>query len=187
MGLCSGANWAFHLAQRDPRVTAGILLNPRAFFWSRWAVRGHDARRARAVVAGSAWRRVLRGEIPLRRLLPALVSIARHLLRAPLRRLRPRTGAGDPLAGALATVERHDRRLLVVFTDREPLRASLEADGGMDKLAASPAVQLEIVATGAEMHTLPQLVLQRQVGELVDGALEAAVRASAGRRTPGRA
>jgi hypothetical protein len=190
MGLCSGANWAFHVAQRDPRVVAGMLLNPRALFWSRWAARGQDASRARALVAAGAWRRVLSGDVPLRRALQGAVSVARYALRWPLRRLRPRTGrrvsGSDPLGAALERIEQAGRRLLVVFTDREPLRAALEADGSMDRLAASPAVRLELVESIAELHTLPQLGLQRRIHALLDDEL-ATTRATAGRRTPGRA
>jgi alpha-beta hydrolase superfamily lysophospholipase len=190
MGLCSGANWAFHVAQRDPRVLAGILLNPRALFWSRWAARGHDARRVRALVRAGAWQRVLSGDVQLRHALGAALSVARYALRWPLRRMRPRTGqgGGDPLGEALGRLEGAERRLLLLFTDREPLRLALEADGGMARLAASPAIDVELVPSVAELHTLPQLGLQRRVLEIVDRRLgELVATPTAGRRTPGRA
>jgi alpha-beta hydrolase superfamily lysophospholipase len=192
LGLCSGANWGFHLAQRDPRVAAAVLLNPRALFWKPWMEAAHDARRARELAGATAWRRLLSGDIPLRTAVRGGWRVLRWGLRWPLERLRRRTAprAEDELDAALTRLAERGRRLLVVFTDREPLRARLEADGGMERLAASPVVQLEIVPTAAEMHTLPQLWLQRRVAGIVDGMLERELQAARERavpRTPGPA
>jgi hypothetical protein len=52
----------------------------------------------------------------------------------------------------------------------------MEADGELDRLAAAPGVHLELVPSVAEMHTLPQLWLQRRVHELVDAELAAFLR-----------
>jgi hypothetical protein len=49
----------------------------------------------------------------------------------------------------------------------------MEEDGELDRLAAAPGVRVEIVPSIAEMHTLPQLWMQRRVHELVDAELAA--------------
>jgi hypothetical protein len=198
IGLCSGANWAFHTAIADPRAISAILLNPRALFWQPGMRGGRDEHNARALADRTTWRRVLRGEVPLRRAAAALLSVARYVLRAPLRRGRRRTP--DRLGAALERLGAAGTRLLVVFSDREPLRMRMEADGELDRLAAATGVRVELVPSAAEMHTLPQLWLQRRVHELVDDELRAllgapvggpasrgsTLRASGGRPTRGR-
>jgi hypothetical protein len=171
-GLCSGANWAFHTAIEDPRVQGAILLNPRALFWNRWMRQGRDERVTQAITERSTWRRIVRGEIPLRRLVAALGGLLRHVLVAPLRGRRGAQAAdADRLGRALERLAASDTRLLVVFTDREPLRDRMAADGELERLTDAPGVRVEVVPTAAEMHTLPALWLQRRVNALLDDAL----------------
>jgi dienelactone hydrolase len=178
LGLCSGANWAFHAAQRDDRVAAAVLLNPRALWWNRWMAEVRGGREVKRLAEAGMWRRLLAGEVSRRATLRVARATVRRAVRWPLHAWAARaerrraTRAGDPLEAALSLLRETDRRLLVVFTDREPLRDELEADGRLAGMAAHPAVRVELIASGAETHTLQPPWIQERVHGLVDAELE---------------
>jgi pimeloyl-ACP methyl ester carboxylesterase len=176
LGLCSGANWAFHGALRDERVAAAILLNPRALFYTRWgASAGSDVGR---IASAALWRRLLAGEISRRGMTRFLRGLRRALTEWPLRRWHRRAERrsaarhGDPLDQALDRLAEAGRALVVVFTDREPLRAELERTGRLSALAARPLVSVQLIPTAAETHTLQPLWVQERVHPIVDLAIE---------------
>jgi alpha-beta hydrolase superfamily lysophospholipase len=186
LGLCSGAYWSMHAALQDERVAAVMLLNPRALIWDPW---GHTVQRTRDLRArlllGSTWRRVLRGEITLARHLETAHALAARAVNTPLRAReriaasRRRDGAGaDPLEGLLDALRDRDQRALLLLTGKEPLREEMTASGLLGRLDRWPNLKLAILGSTADTHTLSPLWLQRQVHELVDGALEDELRRS---------
>jgi alpha-beta hydrolase superfamily lysophospholipase len=194
LGLCSGANWAFHAALRDERVVAAVLLNPRALFWNPWISRLRGGQELRRLGSRGMWRRIVRGEVSRVGIARVAGAAVRRVALLPLElvhrlreRLRPRAPE-DELGRALRTLREASKRLVVVFCDQEPLRAELEADGQMDELVRTPGVTVETIASVADAHTLQPLWIQAEVHAIADRALEAELaRARAAPRTPGRA
>jgi hypothetical protein len=194
LGLCSGANWAFHAALRDERVVAAVLLNPRALFWNPWISRLRGGQELRRLGSRGMWRRIVRGEVSRVGVARVAGAAVRRVALLPLElvhrlreRLRPRAPE-DELGRALRTLREASKRLVVVFCDQEPLRAELEADGQMDELVRTPGVTVETIASVADAHTLQPLWIQAEVHAIADRALAAELaRARAAPRTPGRA
>ncbi len=84
-GLCAGAYWAFHGALRDPRVTAALMVNPRALIWDTGLGPARDLRALLTEPFSLAKiRRVATG--------PRLRLFLRWLLAAPARALRRPAG-----------------------------------------------------------------------------------------------
>jgi pimeloyl-ACP methyl ester carboxylesterase len=188
LGLCSGAYWSMHAALQDGRIGGVIMLNPRALIWDQW---GYTVERTRdlreRLLLGSTWRRVLRGEITLARHLETAHQLAARAIRTPLRAReriavsrRERGAGGEPIDGLLDALRDRDQRVLLLLTGKEPLRARLEASGLFERLDRWPNLELVIRGTAADTHTLTPLWLQRQVHELVDGALEGELKRTAG-------
>jgi hypothetical protein len=176
-GLCSGAYWAFHAAQRDERVSAVYLLNPQVLFWDPAVTVARDARRVGEVLRASGWRRVKRGQIPLDRAVAVVRSLVRSAVRAVFRfprRLLVRGEAGpaqdDLLGQALDDLEAGGTHVVLVFGEEEPLRDELEHDGMLAQLTRRENVSLELLACDA--HTLGPIWAQRFVHGVLDRALE---------------
>jgi hypothetical protein len=174
LGLCSGANWAFHAALEDDRVVAAVMLNPGALFYDHWTSEARGVRELGRLFRVAELRRLLAGEVSPRAPLVALEAIARWTIALPRLLWRRWTGRlhpdANPLPAALRTLEQRDRRLHILFTEHEHLRAELAASGDLAQLATHPGVNLELVPTGAETHTLQPLWVQAQVHAFVDAA-----------------
>jgi hypothetical protein len=78
--------------------------------------------------------------------------------------------APDRLAAALERLSATGCRIDVAFTDQEPLRTELTDTGELDRLAAHPQVDLELIASGAETHTMQPLWIQQRAQAVVDRA-----------------
>jgi alpha-beta hydrolase superfamily lysophospholipase len=183
LGLCSGAYLSAHCAVADDRVAAVVLLNPRTLVYDEWT---HTMRRMRQLreraLLASTWRRALRGELKLARHLETGRNIVGRAAGAPTR-ARERIGAHAPAPGqGRAPIEDlfdrlRDRgqRTLLFFTGEEVLHRELAGSGVLDRIGDWPNVQLEVVTTPVETHTLTPLWLQRHVHALVDRFLETQV------------
>ena len=162
-GLCAGAYWSFHMALRDPRVAAALMINPQATFWDR------SLKTARMIRHGSK-RKLLRGEVELaqlRKLARGLPAFAAARVRA---RLGKRGGASE-LDRALDKLHADEKHVRLMFSGGEPLRAELEAEGWPHAAARWPNVSFSVIP-GAD-HVLRPLVAQRYVHDALDRALEA--------------
>jgi alpha-beta hydrolase superfamily lysophospholipase len=175
VGLCSGANWAFHAALQDERVTAAVLLNPGEFFYDRWASQARGGRELRRLVRVAELRRLLAGEVSRRAPLVALRLIGRWSAALPMLLWNRWTGrlqpGRNPLPSAVRTLEANGQRLHILFTEHEHLRTELAASGDLAELAMHPAVNLELVPTGAETHTLQPVWVQAEAHAFVDAAI----------------
>jgi hypothetical protein len=184
LGLCAGGYWSAQTALQDERVRTVIMLNPRSLIWDEgvFAARRVRELRERALLP-STWRKVLRGEITPARHLEIVRGLAGRAARST-RRIGARV-SGSPREGLdrgeaqeqlFDRLRDRDQRALLLFTGSEPLHREFAAKGLLDRLDRWPNLELTILGTSADTHTLTPLWLQRQVHELVDRALEEELR-----------
>ncbi len=170
-GLCSGAYWAFHSALTDDRVVAAYLLNPRALFWDPSLEVAREVRSA--LVRLSAWRKVLRGEIPIARVRPLLyrapAMLARRVVAGARRRAALHRG-GDKLEQALDRLSASETRIQLIFSANEPLLEELEREGRLAQRRRWPNLSVELVA--GRVHTMRSADAQRSAGAALDRALD---------------
>jgi hypothetical protein len=159
-GLCSGAYWALHTADADPRVAAAVLLNPRLLFWDPHAGGRRELRRALSVLTPAGFRRLLRAERPLARLL----GILRWLVTRPLRSAEPPPSDLAALASRLAA---RGQALELAFSGEEPLHDELRRAGD-DR-------HVTVHELPFRSHTLKPVGAQQAAHALLDAAIERAL------------
>jgi alpha-beta hydrolase superfamily lysophospholipase len=185
LGLCSGAYWSAQAAVADQRVAAVIMLNPRTLVFDEWR---HTVRRTRhlrqQMLLSSTWRRVLTGEIKLAKHLETGRMLVERAASGPMRAreriVAPRQGetaereptAREPIEDLFDALRDRDQRALLMFTGKEVLRGELSSKGVLDHMERWPNLELALLGTSADTHTLTPLWLQRQVHALVDRVLE---------------
>ncbi len=185
LGLCSGAYWAAQAALTDERVARVIMLNPRTLVFDEWR---HTVRRTRHLteraLLASTWRRALRGEIKFSKHLETGRTLAGRAVSAlvPTRErtvaLRDQGGpsleqAGrEPIEDLFDALRDRDQRALLLFTGKEVLRRELTEKGVLERMDRWPSLELALMGTSADTHTLTPLWLQREVHALVDRVLE---------------
>jgi pimeloyl-ACP methyl ester carboxylesterase len=169
VGLCSGACWAFHGALLDQRVTAAFMLNPRAIFWDPTVETARDYRRG--LLRASAWRQVVRGEVPVRRMLTLARQLPLTLPRRAMAQRRARRAGGDELDRALDLLRAADKQLQFLFSDNEPLREELEHEGRLERPDRWPNIGVELLP--GRIHTLRPAPAQRAAHAALDRALDA--------------
>ena len=185
VGLCSGAYWSAQAALADERVAAVIMLNPRTLVFDEWR---HTVRRTRhlrkQMLRPSTWRRALRGELKLAKHLETGRTLVERAASGPMRAreriIAPRQGkraareqaAREPIEDLFDALRDRDQRALLLFTGKEVLHRELSHKGVLDRIDRWPNLELALMGTSADTHTLTPLWLQRQVHELLDRALE---------------
>ncbi|WP_163996412.1 serine aminopeptidase domain-containing protein [Pyxidicoccus caerfyrddinensis] len=183
--LCSGAFLTFHASVQDERVAGQVLINPQTFVWrtgDSLVIKQREQRPAyetsfkstrfyrTAVLRKETWRRLLRGEIQVRR-------IARELLSRAVKRAQTLPLPG-PLQGAEQREHLAVRRSFSALVDRgvQSLLVYSANDGGLDvierylgprarRLANKPNFRMEIV-DGPD-HTFTPLWSQAYLGTLI--------------------
>ncbi|QSQ26299.1 alpha/beta hydrolase [Pyxidicoccus parkwayensis] len=183
--LCSGAFLTFHASVQDERVAGQVLINPQTFVWrtgDSLVIKQREQRPAYetsfkstrfyrgAVLRKETWRRLLRGEIQVRR-------IARELLSRAVKRAQTL-----PLPGPLQGSEQREhlavRRSFSDLVDRgvKSLLVYSANDGGLDvierylgprgrRLAHKPNFRMEVVE-GPD-HTFTPLWSQVYLASLI--------------------
>ena len=166
-GLCSGGFWSFHAADRDERVTAAFLINPRMLFWDRLIEPERDTRMK--VLRTSGWPRVLRGEVPLSR----AISLAGHALltmpRQMLQSKKVRRARNAELDRALNRLRDRGKNVQFFFSGDEPLREELEIEGRLDHLEPWPNVLVHCLP--GSVHTLRPFVTQATATDALNVAI----------------
>jgi alpha-beta hydrolase superfamily lysophospholipase len=175
-GLCSGAFWAFHAALTDERVVAAYLLNPRALFWDPTL----DARREvrKALLRSSAWRKVLRGQIPIERMAGLAYRtpgvLARRAVARVARGAARQTRGGDRLDLAFDRLRDDGKRIELMFSSGEPLYEELESEGRLERLDRWPNIGLQLIA--GNIHTLRSATAQASAHQALDRVLDVELR-----------
>ncbi len=180
LGLCSGAYWSAHTALEDERIGTVVMLNPRSLVWDEWVYTLRRTRELRErLLWASTWRKLLRGEITFARHFETARALAGRATIAPRRlrervRARRRTGenGGDAVEVIFDALRDRHQRAFLLFTGSEPLHREFTVKGVLERLERWPNLDLSILGTSTDTHTLTPLWLQRQVHELVDRALE---------------
>lgn len=183
-GICSGGYNAFHAALADDRVAALVLTNTQRFApWKdgdsivismRRGIKSTD-HYLNAAMDPETWRRVARGEVDLRTVVPGL---ARRFARQGARRVEARLARTfgsrferDPVArGFLQLCERGVRLSFVLSADdgaRDELDAHLGP--GLAALRGQPHVAVEILE-GAD-HTLTPRFARARLFEVIESRL----------------
>lgn len=183
LGLCSGAYWGLHTAARDERIAAVALLNLRALVFDEFVSSARHARDLRGLVLRwETWRRLLRGELDLRRHAATartlLARLGAKIAQLPAR-IAGRAEAPSPESEGDRLLDRlrdRDQRLLALFSGAEPLREELEADGWFERLDRWPNLDVVLLGTDVDTHTFQPGWLQRQAHTLVDELLEEELR-----------
>jgi alpha-beta hydrolase superfamily lysophospholipase len=179
-GLCSGAFWAFHAALADERVVAAYLLNPRALFWDPTLDVTREVRKA--LLRSSAWRKVLRGEIPMERMAGLAYRtpgvLARRAVARVARGAARQARGGDRLDLAFDRLRDEGKRIELMFSSGEPLYEELESEGRLDRLDRWPNIGLELVA--GNIHTLRSATAQASAHQALDRVLDVELRRTLG-------
>ena len=165
-GLCSGAYWSFHAALRDERVPAAFMLNPQSLFWDPSL---HTAR----VLRRGSRSKVLRGEVPLARIVALAYGVPSMVARRARTRWHARH-AGDELDRALDRLRDTGKHLRFMFSGLEPLYEELELEGRVQRRDRWPNVGFDVIP--GQDHLLRPLEAQRFAHEALDRALEEELR-----------
>jgi len=183
LGFCSGAYCSAQAALVDERVAAVLMINPRTLVFDEWQWR-HTLQRVphirERMLLPSTWGKVLRGEIGLDKHLETGRTLVRRAASAPIRARRritaPRDGrqprAEELVEGLFDALRERDQRVLLMFTGKEVLHRELAQKGVLDDLGRWPNLELSLLDTGDDAHTLTPLWVQSHVHELVDRVLE---------------
>jgi dienelactone hydrolase len=169
-GLCAGAYWSFHGALRDPRVSATLMLNPRALIWDTGLGPARDLRALLTQpVSLSKIHRLATG--------PRLQAFVRWILDAPRRALRALLGQAPAaltereLDAALERLRQSGKSSLLLFSAHEPLDDELTRSGRATQLAAWPTMTLERIAV--RDHTLRPNWAQGRAHAILDRVIAA--------------
>lgn len=168
VGLCSGGYYAFRVADDDERVREAILLNPGALDWDASAIDRLRAHKLARVRSGTAWRRLVTGDIQAAQ----LVASARAVPTALRERRRRRPGE-TPAAAALDRMRGRGTRVALAFSGEEALEAVLHAEGVLDG-AGGRWPGLVVSALPGRDHTLRPLRAQRAALDLLERSLASA-------------
>jgi dienelactone hydrolase len=174
-GLCSGAYWTLQLGLADDRVTAGAMVNCRVVVWDDGLAAGRyvrilfTQRPSLARIRRAASPRLVRDILLWLLALPARVLRGRVSTRG---RAGSAAGETDRVLGRLRD---SGKRMLFLFTEREPLEDELERSGWRSRLAQSPAIAFEHIAVND--HTLRPGWAQEQARAALDRFLADAVEA----------
>ncbi|HET7137521.1 MAG TPA: hypothetical protein VFI04_04145 [Gaiellaceae bacterium] len=178
VGLCSGGYWAYQAALADERVAAAVMVNTRVLQWHEHLEQARDLRRTRLLVRPVTWKRLLRGDVPLRR----WKGFAAWVAARTLGRLGARRGASAPsilewqarqAAAGFTSLRDAGRRAHFVFCDGEPLRDELTEAGLLTHPERWPNVSCRFIP-GRE-HTLKPVWMQRFATTAFDDVVAAEV------------
>jgi pimeloyl-ACP methyl ester carboxylesterase len=182
VGLCSGAFWAFHGAIRNADIPAGILMNPRLFFWDPEVDRRRLLRRTVGLLTETRdWRRLLRGYVSFESFRGVAQIVLRHFRATRAKPGRRLQIPAQAMADAWAALDRNQCRLTLIFTEGEPLLREMEEERQLPRETGSRVRCIRIANCG---HTFRPLWAQKLVHELMDRELDRVLRESPPASTP---
>jgi dienelactone hydrolase len=169
-GLCAGAYWSLYAALDDPRVTASLMINPRALVWDPGLLPARDLRKLFSTQV--TWAKIREQASG-----PRVRAIARYVLTSPARSVARRRAAALDDHAIVERLRRSGKQALFVFADNEPLQDELETSGELAALEQMPNVTIEYIRV--RDHTLRPCRIQHQAHELLDRQLQALIQIAA--------
>lgn len=182
VGLCSGAHHAFKAAVAGLPVEGIVAINPLTFFWHGDEADGPNAehrmiadvvRLKGAASKPGAWRRVVRGEVPLSDIVSIVARRAGGSLSKAGRKLARSVGRpiGDDLEAELSSAARRGVRMHFVFASNEPGLALLQFGGGATarRLISSGVVTIAEVPDAD--HTFTQRAARERLVPVIAACL----------------
>jgi pimeloyl-ACP methyl ester carboxylesterase len=140
VGLCSGAYHAFKAAVAGEPIDTVVPINPLTFFYhpgmpldfAAFRVTEAAQRYQKSVRSAASWKKLLRGDVDLRRVARIVAerarSMAEHRLRDVLRQLR--VPLRDDLGSEILALARRGVAMRFIFAGGDPGRAMLLEQGG---------------------------------------------------------
>ena len=150
------------------------MANPRLLVWDADLIARREVRTLTELQQAAGWRRLFRGEITLWRIRAVMRALLLHawlgVTRLPsiLRRKRGQVKA-NPVDVLLARLRDNGTRVLMAFSDDEPLHEELEQEGFFTRLDRWP--NLEVQTLPGRDHTFRPIVAQRGVHAMLDREL----------------
>jgi pimeloyl-ACP methyl ester carboxylesterase len=168
VGLCSGATAAFQVARRRGDVPAVVMLNPRLLEWDEQAATASEAdiswrsaTRPGYWLRTSRWRKVLRGQLPVR-------AVARGLgARVGLRLGATGGAAAQGPAAQLRALADAGVDVQLVIVEGDTSADFLARVTGGDPSALS-APHLDVRMLSGSDHTFRPLAAQEQVFRIIE-------------------
>jgi pimeloyl-ACP methyl ester carboxylesterase len=162
-GLCSGAYHALKAAVAGQDIDTVVPINPLTYFWkpgmpldlAAFKVTSDAQRWGKSVRSASSWRKLLRGDVDVRRVAQVVAerarSIAEHRAREVARRLR--VPLRDDLGSELYALGRAGVAIHFVFAAGDPGHSMLFEQGGSAVTRLERAGQLAIEIIDGPDHT----------------------------------
>jgi dienelactone hydrolase len=172
VGLCSGADLAFQVGARDPRVAGAVMMNPRTFCIHDLAM-VESAKRAGYYVDSFLDRRKLRrlliGDVDITRALGMLAVNARTVVQNRLSSLltRRRAGAPNDVPACLTAMTARGVEVLLLVALHDPGVEYVDLHFGARMRALEGQPRFRRVDLRGTDHTFTSLYAQRLVAELV--------------------
>lgn len=167
VGLCAGAYWAVQTALDDPEAVVPVAVNLPVLVWTRTE---HAARMTRhygrQLLQRDAWRRLLAGDVPVRRAVSvAMLSVRSRVGRGPISGATAERSAED----VVRLLGREGRGAWLLFAGHEALHDELETAPLVGK--RPPSVRVTAVPGQSDLHTLRPIWVQRMLHEMLDDAV----------------
>ncbi len=164
VGLCSGAYHAIKTALAHAIETV-VPINPLTFFWKAgmpldyagFRVTGDAQRYKQAMRSADAWKKLLRGDVDLRRVARTITTRVKQALehrgRDVLRRLR--VPLPEDLGSELLALGRKGATIKFVFAGSDPGHALLTEQGGsaVPRLERAGMLSIEMIADADHTFT----------------------------------
>jgi len=182
IGLCSGAYHAFKAAAAGHPVDGIVMINPLTYYWTpgqsldfpAFRVADHAERYKRSVRDLDKWKKLLRGEVPVRNVVETTARHAASRLLARGRDLSRRLGLpwkGDAGAALQAIARRHvDIRF--VFASGDPGLPLLHGEAGSAVPALRHKGKLAIEIIEGPDHTFTPLWSQAALTSVLGAAVD---------------
>jgi alpha-beta hydrolase superfamily lysophospholipase len=177
-GLCSGAYHALRAAAAGMPVTRVLLVNPQNFFWKKGAsladlqiaeVVQNPAVYRHRISSGTAWRRLLSGQVNIWRIVRIYVWRSLLPLHSMLRTVARRLGVRLPydLVRELEEIAARGVRVVFVFADGEPGLELLKVEVGASIKRLGPRCGLHIIERADHVfsHRGPRATLEDVLSE----------------------